>query len=196
MGQDFRLAAENLRAARSTLRWDRPTAFAALGRLFRSGRLPEHTPEGEYSGELFAFQVFPGLDWLADRLNATWRPWRGKRFNPDQNAGENLFSRSSLFATRLVWPFYQSYEIEGPEIYNAFPFHTWIGPGKADPDREVLKIDYDLPENPKWIVRQVLDELVQLDPGLYLGKAYFRWPTGQWQTIAYFSLFKNSGGSL
>jgi hypothetical protein len=51
-----------------------------------------------------------------------------------------------------------------------------------------LKIDYDLKENPALTVRRVLDELVELDENLYLGKAHVRWWWGAWQTVAYFSL--------
>jgi hypothetical protein len=52
----------------------------------------------------------------------------------------------------------------------------------------VLKIDYDLDSNPKLSVRRVLDELVQLSEGLYLGKAHVKWYWGKWQTVAFFSL--------
>jgi hypothetical protein len=54
----------------------------------------------------------------------------------------------------------------------------------------VLKIDYDLDSNPSLTVRGVLDELVQLDDHLYLGKAHVHWwrPQGGWQMVAYFTL--------
>ena len=182
-------SAENLRAVRSTLKWDRAAALGALNRLFRSGTLPDPLLRGTYAGALFAFQVFPGLDPLADLLIEIWKPWRGKIFEPSTNRGENLFARSSLFAIRLVWPFYKGYTGLGSAGYRAFPFRIRVGPGITDPDRDVLKIDYDLPENPRWIVRQVLDELVQLAPDFYLGKAHFRWLAGRWWTIAYFSCY-------
>jgi hypothetical protein len=34
----------------------------------------------------------------------------------------------------------------------------------------------------------VLDELVQLDNRLYLGKAHLKWWWGGWQVVAYFML--------
>lgn len=76
----------------------------------------------------------------------------------------------------------------GPATFLAFPFRTYMGPGKADPDRQVLKIDYNLRANPLLNVRRVLDELVQLSEGFYLGKAHFKWYLGRWQTLAFFSL--------
>ena len=36
-----------------------------------------------------------------------------------------------------------------------------------------------------------LDELVQVDTSLYLGKAHLNWWWGKWQLVAYFSLSKN-----
>jgi hypothetical protein len=52
----------------------------------------------------------------------------------------------------------------------------------------VLKIDYDLPENPALSIRRILDELVQVADGVYLGKAHVKWWWGAWQPVAYFSL--------
>jgi hypothetical protein len=52
----------------------------------------------------------------------------------------------------------------------------------------VLKIDYDRPSNPGWTIRPILDELVQVADGYYLGNVHFKWWWGRWQLIAYFSL--------
>ncbi|MBE7551001.1 MAG: hypothetical protein HS126_08000 [Anaerolineales bacterium] len=61
-------------------------------------------------------------------------------------------------------------------------------PGLADPDRQVLKIDYDLLGNPRLSIRRILDELVQVENDFYLGKAHLKWWWGTWQLVAYFSL--------
>jgi hypothetical protein len=58
----------------------------------------------------------------------------------------------------------------------------------------VLKIDYDLAENPGLSIRRVLDELVQVDDGFYLGKAHLKWWWGRWQLVAYFTLVGNGNG--
>ena len=52
---------------------------------------------------------------------------------------------------------------------------------------EVLKLDYNLETNPGFIVRDVLDELVQVDIGYYLGKAHLFW-RNRWRCAAYFTL--------
>jgi hypothetical protein len=91
----------------------------------------------------------------------------------------------------LFNPLYRGFASDGPKTYRGFAFQTYTAPGLFDTDRTVLKIDYNLKENPALTVRRVLDELVQLDDGLYLGKAHVRWwwqPVGSWQTVAYFSL--------
>jgi hypothetical protein len=56
-----------------------------------------------------------------------------------------------------------------------FTFRTYAAPGLADPDRTVLKIDYDLAGNPSLTIQRVLDELVQISENLYLGKAHVHW---------------------
>ncbi len=56
----------------------------------------------------------------------------------------------------------------------------------------MLKIDYDLDGNPAPTIRRILDELVQLDHNLYLGKAHAHWWWGGWQTVAYFLLSKSA----
>jgi hypothetical protein len=64
-----------------------------------------------------------------------------------------------------------------------------VSPGKVDPDRETLKIDYDSDENPGFLIRDILDELVQVVPGAYLGKVLLRRGGGEeWRLIGYFAL--------
>jgi hypothetical protein len=74
---------------------------------------------------------------------------------------------------RTLWPSYLP-ERELADRIEAFPFQTWVGPSVAGSGVTVLKIDYGRePTNPN-LVRRVLDELVQLEDGVYLGKALIR----------------------
>jgi hypothetical protein len=41
----------------------------------------------------------------------------------------------------------------------------------------------------------VLDELVQVADGYYLGKAHVKWWWGLWQQVAYFTLSQNGDPS-
>jgi len=144
-----------------------------------------------YAPELIALDLAPGLTQFFQWLTDIWMPWRGKTFRPSQQRGDNIFTKDSYFLARLFNPLYRGFVADGPETYRGFAFRTYLAPGLVDADRTVLKIDYDLKENPSLTVRRVLDELVQLDDNLYLGKAHVRWwwrPASDWQTVAYFSL--------
>jgi hypothetical protein len=159
-----------------------------LNAIFRFGVVPDPPLDGAYAGRLLAVAVAPGITALADRIAALWMPWRGKTFDAARRCGDNIFSDDSWTITRLFSPGYRALKLYGYRSYRAFPFRASIGPGREDLDRQVLRIDYDLPVNPRWSVRRVLDELVQIDDELYLGKAHVRWWWGRWQCVAFFAL--------
>jgi hypothetical protein len=180
-----------LRAAQDLVRANRAQGLAALNDLFRAGTVPDPSPNGRYAGELIALDLAPGLTPLFQWLANLWMPWQGKTFDPSQQRGANIFTNNSYFLARLFNPLYRGFVNDGPKTYRAFTFRTYTAPGLFDADRTVLKIDYTLKENPALTVRRVLDELVQLDDHLYLGKAHVRWwwrPAGGWQTVAFFTL--------
>ncbi len=189
--QSLHRAAHNLQSVQDLLKVSQVEGVAALNLLFRGGTVPDPAPNGRYAGELIALDLAPGLTpvfrWLAD----AWMPWRGKTFDRSLKRGENIFTKDSHTLARLFNPLYRGFASEGPKTYRGFSFRMYAAPGLFDPDRTVLKIDYGLEENPALTVRRVLDELVQLDEDLYLGKAHVRWwgsPADSWQTVAYFSL--------
>jgi hypothetical protein len=183
--------ASELRAAQALFRGNRAQGLAALNSLFRRGTPPEPALDGPYQGEMIALDIAPGLTQFFQWLTNKWMPWRGKTFRASQQRGDNIFTKDSYFLARLFNPLYRGFVGDGPKTYRGFAFRTYLAPGLVDADRTVLKIDYDLKENPSLTVRRVLDELVQLDDNLYLGKAHVRWwwrPASDWQTVAYFSL--------
>lgn len=167
---------------------DRASAWAALNTLFRTGTPPAPSLNGRYAGELVMLDLAPGLTGLMNAIISAWLPWQGKTFNPQTNSGDNVFTRDSLLLARLFNPGYRGFVDNDTETYRAFAFRTYVAPGLADPDRQVLKIDYDTPDNPAPTIRRVLDELVQIEDGLYLGKAHVKWWWGTWQLVAYFAL--------
>lgn len=178
-----------LNAAQALARTNRAQGFAALNDMFRAATAPNRPLQGRYTGELIALDIAPGLTQVFQGLLKLWMPWRGKTFDASQQRGENIFTKDSYLLARLFNPLYPGFADDGPKTYRGFAFQTYTAPGLFDQDRTVLKIDYDLKENPSLTVRRVLDELVELDQGLYLGKAHVRWWWGTWQTVAYFSLF-------
>src|SRR5581483_11091613 len=114
--------------------------------------------------------------------------WRGKRFDAARASGVNVFAAGARLPLGILIPTYRAYAHEPPDRLLGYRFRTYAGPGLADPDRRVLKIDYDAEENPASSVRRVLDELVELAPGYYLGKAHLRQLVLGWTTVAYFAL--------
>ena len=177
-------------AAQSIFKRDRKRGFAALNEIFREGSPPNLPLNGGYTGELVALNVATGLNQFIEMITSRWMPWKGKIFDAAHASGDNIFTRDSLFLAHIWWPLYSGYKEESAERYRAFTFRTHLAPGLTDPDRQVLKLDYNLEGNPSFTVRRVLDELVQIEPALYLGKAHLRWWWGKWQMVAYFSLAK------
>ena len=183
-------AMTSISAAQTIFERDRKRGFAALNEIFRAGSPPDPPLNGGYAGELVALDVAPGLNQFAEMIIARWLPWKGKFFDAVHACGDNFFTRDSLLLAHIWWPLYRGYKYESTERYRAFTFRTHVAPGLTDPDRNVLKLDYNVGGNPSLSVRRVLDELVQVDTALYLGKAHLKWWWGKWQLVAYFSLAK------
>jgi len=179
---------ERVTNAQHLLRTNRTQGLKVLNDLFQSGTIPTPALNGSFRGELIALDIAPGLSQLVQGLLSARMPWKGKTFNAATNQGDNVFQRSSWRLAHVLWPFYHGYHAKTTQTYRAFTFHTYVAPGKDNPDKQVLKTDYDLPDNPSASIRRVLDELVQLQEGYYLGKAHLKWWWGQWQMVAYFSL--------
>jgi hypothetical protein len=167
-------------------RVNRARTLARLDELFRSGRAPDPRPDGALRGRPLTTAVWGPADRFALRLADLWMPWNGKRFVPASESGVNRFDRSVLGPMRIVWPGYRPERVAGG-VVEAFPFHTRIGPGTVDPDVTVLAIDYDDEANPSFLIRRILDELVEVAPGGYLGKVLFR-VRGSFHPIGFFSL--------
>lgn len=92
--------------------------------------------------------------------------WKGKVFNAQDNSGVNKINDSERYK-----------------------FKTYGGKGLQDKNLEVLRLDYNISENPLWL-RPVLDEIVETKPGVYLGKIHVRIIPGLPFTLGYFNLEK------
>lgn len=179
--------------ARALMATDRTAALAQLNDLFRSGTVPHHL-DGPHRGLLVTTTFAPGLDSLIGAWSRRYLRWQGKRFTP--TGGDNLWRRYRGAGDTIFWKCNDLLRWEAvkesADTYRAFPFRTTTGPGVVDPDRVVLKILYESRPNP-FPVRQVLDELVDLGDGVYLGKAHGRRPGG-WRLCAYFALIGGVDG--
>jgi hypothetical protein len=76
----------------------------------------------------------------------------------------------------------------------AFQFVSGPEPGKVRPRIPVLAIDYrPITTNPRIIIRQIRDELVEVVPKTYLGRILFRVPRGPFINVGYFALRQPAG---
>lgn len=119
------------------------------------------------SSRIFASGIVPEklLDgYYKGRFRDT--PWLGKKFDAKNGKGINVFEKEE-----------------------AFTFKLSKGKGVADPELEVIKIDYSVNEKPWWL-RFILDEAVEIKPGHLLGKIHLTIIPGFPFTIGYFELIR------
>lgn len=153
---------------------DREGALAELQELFVNGS-PSEGIDGQTEGILVTWTMHPLADRLMGAITNTWMPWLGKKFYPQEDRGENTLTNSARLPAKIPWPFYATRE--SPLGRSAFDFETYVEPGKLDPSVEVLVIDYARVErNPRLLIRQIRDELVEIVPGANLGKMLVKVP--------------------
>ena len=167
-------------------RRNRSQVLARLNEIYRAGTAPDPLPEGFMPGRLLGMSVQPQFDSVIRRIAALWMPWKGKVFDPDTMTGVNRFHPNVRIPMKVVFPKYTVEEATAVKV-EAFPFRNRIAPGAVDPDLETFKIDYDFDANPDFLIRRILDEVVQIAPGHLLGKILFR-VNGRFHPIGYFSL--------
>ena len=172
--------------ALAMLRLDRPLGLTELESCFAGGKAAEGLV-GHRRGRLLATTLGYGLDGVVEALGRVWMPWRGKVFLPHAAEGLILFTPGGRRLIRAAFPKYQGFS-DVEEGTSAFRFVTGVGPSVTHPGTSVLRLDYHtITENPSFPVRRVLDELVQVEHGLYLGQALL-WRGGSPRRVAWLSL--------
>jgi hypothetical protein len=166
----------------------REEALATLHAVFNLGRAPGAELDGNYQGQLTTLTLTEPLDSGVRALLRVWKPWLGKRFHAADAGGDNMFTARDQIVGRILWPLYDDYQPFRPGQVTAFRFRTYLGPGVQDQAQTTLKLDYDSPDNPAFLIRGVLDELVRVSGSYYLGKAHLRLPTGNYHLAAFFAL--------
>ena len=143
--------------------------------MFRSGSPPDPVPDGFLPGRLLATSTWGPWDGVVQRMAAAWMPWLGKSFDAATSTGLNRFAVLPGLrpAFRVLWPRYRLVS-ETTDQIEAFEFRNRRDRGAVDPELQVYKIDYDFESNPGFVIRRILDELVQVDDGVYLGKVLMR----------------------
>ena len=151
----------------------RQMSFAELEELYRAGRRPASLSDldGEGQGAMLALRHVgePFASLLRAFGGSSLFPWRGKTFkSSDAEHGEGI-NRIDLWLTRARW----------------FPFRTRFDASFID-GRPAFVLDYSGPGNPP-LIRQIVDELREVAPGLYLGPAALK-VNGRPRPILFFAI--------
>lgn len=135
----------------------RGMSFKELEALYRTGKRPSAISDldGDAQGAMLAWRSLgrSPLAWLLRVFGSSSAfPWEGKSFQSQSNdLGEGI-NRINLLGKRQ-W----------------FPFGTRFTASFLD-GKPTFVLDYDRPGNPPFI-RQIVDEVREVAPGLYLGPA-------------------------
>ena len=135
-------------------------------KIFLNGIMPNPPLDGFYNGTVSGEKSF-----LRRFYYSGSSTWLGKKFNLNNATGTNVFNKGLDLKNEL------------------YPFVTRQGKGLLDKNTDVLKIDYNIKENPFWL-RFILDEIVQVKPDVYPGKMVLRIIPGLPFGILYFELTK------
>jgi len=174
------------RQAGRGLRSDRRAAMSELAALFAAGR-PPAAIDGETQGALIGWAAARVPDYLLTALTDRWLPWAGKRFKAEQSTGDNVLPPNAKVASKVLWPRYQM-RSSGERLIG-FDFTTYVQRGVLDTGTDVLVIDYaSVQSNPRLLIKQIRDELVEVVPGANLGKMIYEGPGDRHTLLAYFAL--------
>lgn len=162
-----------------------------LAELFARGEAPEG-PYGEMEG-LIVGKLFgiPEAQ-LANPLMKIDPTWRGKTFDIEAGTGFNRLSPLAKYTLRAVAPLYGGMRRAGSEVVG-FSFTHGIDTAAVAPFNQVRALDYSPAQygNPSirtFPIKRTRDEIVELLPGLYLGRALLTMPDGGIRLIGYFAL--------
>lgn len=150
---------------------------SAYQKQFTAGNLPAQKPEGFYNG-------------AAHLLMDKNVPWLGKSFDGAKDLGFNIFTPTGARLLKIFTPLYKLFSVNNNGNTKAYNFKTFTGEGLKDKDLQVIKLDYDAPENP-FLIRIILDEIVEIAPEEFLGKVHLKVFPGVYSTIGYFGLGKS-----
>lgn len=162
-----------------------------LAELFARGDPPEGphgAMEGMIVGKLFGIPEAH----LANPLMRIDPTWRGKTFDAETGTGFNRLSPIAKYALRAVVPHYSGMRRVGAEVHG-FGFDHRIDTAVVAPFNQVRALDYSPAQyrNPSvrtFPIKRTRDEIVELTPGVYLGRAVLSMPDGELRLIAYFAL--------
>ena len=194
---DLRRLAETSPVLARQQGWDYVRSLGAADRraqleaLFARGAAPtdlDGAYEGMIVGKLFGIVEAH----LANPLLAINPTWRGKTFDAATGTGFNRLIPLARYAMRAVAPLYGGLRRVGPEMVG-FEFRYRTDVSAIAPTIPVCALDYGVEEfrNPAvrtFPIKRTRDEIVELVPGLHLGRALLTTHRGEVRLIAYFAL--------
>jgi len=143
---------------------------------FVAGSLPDPPPDGFYHGAAYLLGGRPV-------------PWLGKSFEISNNKGFNIFTPTGASLLKILTPLYKLFRLNSDGNTDAYYFKTSTSEGFRDKQIDTFKLDYDSAENP-FLIRIILDEIVETAPQEYLGKVHMKVFPGYYATIGFFGLRK------
>ncbi|MGB7202675.1 MAG: hypothetical protein WBD16_10440 [Pyrinomonadaceae bacterium] len=149
---------------------------SARQKQFLEGKPPSGAPNGFYTG-------------TAHLLGGRPVPWLGKSFEAANNVGFNIFTPRGATLLKLLTPFYKLFRKNADGNTDAYYFKTSTSEGFRDKSIDTFKLDYNRSENP-FLIRIILDEIVETAPQEYLGKVHMKVFPGYYATIGFFGLHK------
>ncbi|MFI1460011.1 hypothetical protein [Nocardia carnea] len=171
----------------------------ALAELFAAGVAPEG-PDGKLEG-LIVGKLF-GIPEarLANPLMRIDPTWRGKTFDLPGGVGWNRLSPIAGVVMPIITAGYFGLRRAGREM-EGFDFAHALAPSWLESAKTVRALDYSVPEYRNPTVRtfpigRTRDEIVEVIPGVYLGRALLRMNDGAIRLIAYFALREPIGSPL
>ncbi|MFE0747287.1 hypothetical protein [Gordonia sp. NPDC058843] len=171
----------------------------ALSTLFGAGTDPQGLDgklEGLIVGKLFGIPEAA----LANPLMKIDPTWRGKSFDQRSGTGLNRLSPIAGLVMPIITAGYLGLRRVDREM-EGFHFDHEPSLGLIEPKVRVRALDYGVPKykNPgvrTFPIRKTRDEIVELVPGVYLGRALLFRSSGEIRLIAYFALRHPIGSPL
>lgn len=126
--------------------------------------------------------------------------WVCKTFDHEAGTGFNRLARFSEPAFAILGAGYRAFERHGGVI-EGFRFNHALETAAVEPFITVRALDYGVPEygNPSvrtFPIARTRDEIVELVPGVFLGRALLTQYSGEVLTVAHFALRDKLGADL
>jgi hypothetical protein len=179
-------ARQRVHEVRELFKFNRGAALTELEEIFEEAKYPYPLPDGRYSGQMIATTMGRLTDMAARWLTSMWMPWKGKNFDIETCMGENILTRGGGRIAKALFPWYKGPTLEDGCMLG-FQFRMGYGTSRINSDQDVMRVDYDLYENPP-LVRRLLDEMVEISEGYYLGRSLLLRAPHKVQCLGYFTL--------